>query len=69
MTCPISKTDRMLGLLFQIVEAFAQMGKSMVDSVGRMKNFDINLKAKRSKAKVRNDDEVLTAVILREIIF
>ena len=45
------------------------MGKSMVDSVGKMKNFDINLKAKRSKAKVRNDDEVLTAVILREIIF
>ena len=41
----------------------------MADSSHKMKNFDINLKAKRSKAKVRNDDEVLTAVILREIIF
>ena len=54
-----------LGLLAQILETFAQMGKSMVDSMEKMKNFDINLKAKRSKTKVRNDDEVLTAVNLR----
>ena len=52
-----------LGLLAQILEPFAQTGKSMADTMDKMNTFDINLKAKRSKAKVRNDDKVLTAVI------
>ena len=35
------------------LETFAQTGKVMAESITKMKNSDINLKAKRSKAKVK----------------
>ena len=48
-----------------MIETFATLGKLMTESMEKTENFEIHLKAKRSKTKVSFGLEDLTAVKIR----